>query len=76
MTDQPTKSFRVLEVTIWSTEAEAKGLVDDIEHLLCPDLEHSGPCPIPWQIALLPADDDASAVADLQEQIRHEHPED
>ncbi|WP_431968410.1 hypothetical protein [Nocardia sp. bgisy134] len=46
------KTLWEVKVGILATEAEAKKLVEQIAHLLCPDPDHQPPCPVPWAIGL------------------------
>ncbi len=67
--------------TIWecrlgvcATEQQAEELQERIIRLLCPDPDHTPPCPIPRSVSLLPesALDDHKNYADLVDQVRIE----
>lgn len=68
------KAFFELKVGVYCTEAQARGLVDEIGLLLCPDPEHNGPCPIPWTTTYLHLDrpEVAEIYPALVEQVRIE----
>lgn len=59
---------------VYATEQQAEELQERIIRLLCPDPDHTPPCPIPWSVSLLPesALDDHENYADLVEQARIE----
>ncbi|GAB1645119.1 hypothetical protein [Krasilnikovia sp. MM14-A1259] len=71
-----------IRVTVLANEAEIDSVVDRIGKAICPDLAHSGSCPIPWEITSSPVDDlDADerahwqpGVDSLREQRRLEQP--
>ncbi|QWF84269.1 hypothetical protein [Amycolatopsis sp. CA-230715] len=48
-----------IRLGVVASEAQADELKERIMRLLCPDPDHAPPCPIPWSLALMPADDDA-----------------
>lgn len=43
--------FFEVRVKVWCTDEQVVHLSNQIGHLLCPDLEHDGPCEIPWEIS-------------------------
>lgn len=55
MTDE--RKTHEIRVGIYATEHEARDLVEQIKLLLCPEPEHSSPCPVPWAIGLLSEDE-------------------
>lgn len=63
--------FRV-SALIHATEQEAEALQDQIQRLLCPDPDHSPPCPIPWETSVEPVDDQADTES-LRRQVDAEH---
>ncbi|MFC7330416.1 hypothetical protein [Marinactinospora rubrisoli] len=44
----------VIRVGVLAPRDTAHDLLDALQRLACPDPEHSGPCPIPWQAGLTP----------------------
>ncbi|CAM4256305.1 hypothetical protein NONI108955_17200 [Nocardia ninae] len=54
-----------IKLGVLATEAEAKQLTDQICHLLCPNPDHTPPCPIPWAIGL---DSESEMEPERQEQ--------
>ena len=74
MSQDSQKTYRIVELTVWATDQETEQVVDQIAHLLCPDPEHPGPCPIPWGITAREIADDSPEAADLAIQVRHEYP--
>jgi hypothetical protein len=44
-------------------------LQQKITHLLCPDPEHNGPCPIPWQVGLESRKSFGKTYESLEEQV-------
>ena len=67
----PESSRQLWEVRlgIWSSEADALDLQQKITHLLCPDPEHNGPCPIPWQLGLESRKSFGKTYESLEEQV-------
>ena len=65
-----------IKVGVHCTAEQARGLVDSIQHLLCPDPEHTPPCPIPWSTAHWSLDEHeaADSYPELVEQARIERP--
>ncbi|MET9263066.1 hypothetical protein [Amycolatopsis sp. NPDC004079] len=55
MTDE--RKTHEIRVGIYATEDQARDLVEQIKLLLCPEPEHSSPCPVPWAIGLLSQDE-------------------
>ena len=63
-----------LRVGVWATREEADALKERVQRLLCPDPEHQGPCPIPWETALEPLREFEGQYEALEEQVRIERP--
>ena len=61
-----------LRVGLWGTEAEAADLQQKVMHTLCPDPDHEGSCPIPWQIWLDKLGEFGDDYSALEEQVRIE----
>lgn len=59
---------------LFATREQAEEVKERITRMLCPDPDHSPPCPIPWSMALLGAEslDEAGAYPELIEQARIE----
>jgi hypothetical protein len=57
-----------IRVGVCCTKSQADELVDRIQRVLCPDPDHSPPCPVPWSTALRPLDSE-EAAADYPELI-------
>ncbi|MGV9292747.1 hypothetical protein [Amycolatopsis sp. NPDC003676] len=55
MTDE--RKTHEIRVGIYATEDQSRDLVEQIKLLLCPEPEHSSPCPVPWAIGLLSEDE-------------------
>ncbi|MFC9871107.1 hypothetical protein ACFWBG_02870 [Nocardia salmonicida] len=49
MTDE--KKLWEISLGVVASEADARSLAEQIERLLCPDPDHTPPCPIPWSIS-------------------------
>jgi hypothetical protein len=60
-----------MQLGIYATRQQAEQVKERITRLLCPDPDHTPPCPIPWSIALFEGPDDA--YPELLEQARIEH---
>jgi hypothetical protein len=56
-----------IRVGLYTTEERARELVDAIRRTLCPDPDHAPPCPVPWQTALVEADDDYPGLREQYE---------
>ncbi len=65
-----------IRIGVHCTAEQARDLADGIAHLLCPDPEHTPPCPIPWSTArrLLDGQEAAGNYPELIEQARIEQP--
>lgn len=65
-----------VRVGIYATRQQAEELMEQIQRLLCPDPDHTPPCPIPWTTMLLAGEDlgEPDSYAGLVEQYRIEHP--
>ncbi|RCV50129.1 hypothetical protein [Marinitenerispora sediminis] len=50
----------VIRAGVLAPEDTAYDLLDALQRLACPDPEHSGPCPIPWQAGLTPPGEEDS----------------
>ena len=55
MSDEP-RAWELC-VGLYTTERQARELVEQVQRLLCPDPEHAPPCPVPWSTALVESDD-------------------
>lgn len=76
MTPQERRGLFEVRVGIWATEAEAAELQGVIMRTLCPDRDHQGPCPIPWEAAVDALDDFPDRYQNLAEQVAIERPSD
>ena len=47
---QDVESVWRIELYVLAPSPKIRHLVEDITRLLCPDPEHSGDCPHPWEI--------------------------
>jgi hypothetical protein len=74
LADTGPASIWEIRIGVHCTEAQARNLVDSIQHLLCPDPEHAPPCPIPWSTAHWPLNEQEAAdnYPELVEQARIE----
>ncbi|MEV0333349.1 hypothetical protein [Nocardia sp. NPDC050717] len=65
-----------IRLGIVATEAEMRRVSAAIESVLCPDPEHTPPCPIPWALGVRTGEDlddgERAVYADVVEQHRIE----
>ena len=47
-----------LRVGVRASAAEARELSEALVRLACPDVEHTGPCALPWSASVLDAEDE------------------
>jgi hypothetical protein len=45
------RSLREIRLGVYASDEQLHGLAEAIERLLCPDPEHTPPCPVPWSIS-------------------------
>jgi hypothetical protein len=48
------KKLWEISLGVVASEADARSIAEQIERLLCPDPDHTPPCPIPWSISTVP----------------------
>lgn len=66
--------FWEVQVRIGAGRADAEQVAEHIRLLLCPDPEHQPPCPVPWEVFLLPLNGDEPELASLRRQVAVEQP--
>ncbi|MFD4442425.1 hypothetical protein ACFWPK_21900 [Nocardia sp. NPDC058519] len=70
------KQLWEIRLGVIASESEARAVIDQIERLLCPDPDHTPPCPIPWSVSIAAGEDLAAeareAYEDVVEQYRIE----
>ena len=65
------KRFFRVSALIHATEREANALQGQLQRLLCPDPDHTPPCPIPWETTVEPVEDRADTES-LRRQVEAE----
>ncbi|MEV0651091.1 hypothetical protein AB0I28_38140 [Phytomonospora sp. NPDC050363] len=62
--DPGTRELHEIRVGVYTTRAEMDELRAELTRVVCPDLEHDTPCPIPWASGYIDAGHDGDGEPD------------
>jgi hypothetical protein len=65
---EPEAQLWRITIPVIGTAGEVEALSDRIVETLCPDLEHEGPCPLPWALRIT----DGGSLSKAEQRRLHE----